>query len=224
VPIGSTPTDDATCGAATVPDGATGLQTIHGDIDGDEIDDAVTLYSHGGEWHVTATSSVAGTTSDAVVTLDVDDSATVSFEDVDDALGAEVPPPVAIMVTGEGDNPDGIVANFTFLTLQPSYCVAQWVYRNRDGVDEPFQWVALQEPGHVTGMICEGAAGSRYYRLVDAEQRDDGSWLVINRVLTHDFTRAEIEFLPEETVADSSRFVDEYGTIAGCDYQGPGAS
>ncbi len=126
------------------------------------------------------------------------------------------------MVTGQGPNSEGILANFTFLTNRTDYCLEQWVYRNRQGVDEPFQWVALQEPGHATGMICEGAAGSRHYRLVDSEQNDDGSWRVINRVLTHNFTRAEIEFLPEETIADSPEFAGQYGSVVGCDYEPDG--
>ena len=71
-------------------------------------------------------------------------------------------------------------------------------------------------------MICEGAAGSRHYRLVDALQNDDGSWRVINRVLTHDFTRAEIEFLPDETIADSPDFAEQYGSIVGCDFEPDG--
>jgi len=201
-----------------VPDGAGDVQTISGDVDGDLVDDTVTLYSVDGEWHVHATSSVKDKSSDTVVDIDVDDTMTISFEDIDYAPAAETKPPVAIMVTGQGENDEGIIGNFTFLTFKTDYCVDQWVYRNSRGVDEPFQWVALQEPGHVTGLICETAAGSRYYRLVDSEQNDDGSWRVVNRLLTHDFTRAEIEFPPRETVADSPEFVNAYGNIIDCDH------
>ena len=98
----------------------------------------------------------------------------ISFEDVDYSAGAQTPPPQAVMVTGTGANSDGILANFTFLTNTSRYCIGQWTYTPPDRPTEPFQWVALQEPGHVTGMICEGAAGSRYYTLVDSEQRATG--------------------------------------------------
>ena len=200
------------CGGAAVPDGATGVQSITGDIDGDAVDDTVTLYSTGIEWRVHVTSSARRRTSDTAIetTLDeIADEATVALADIDD--------PPAIMVTLQGPNDLGITANFTFLTLTPDYCVAQWIYRNARGFDEPFEWVALQEPGHVTGMICDGEPGARVYRLVDSEQDADGAWRVINRTLTHDFTRAEISFPPEETVPDSPDFAARYGSIVGCD-------
>ena len=197
------------CGSATVPAGATDVQTIEGDIDGDVVDDTVTLYAIDGDWRVLVTSSVKGTASDAAISLTVSETAAVRLADIDS--------PAAIMVTTQGPNDLGIISNFTFLTLNPDYCVAQWIYRNAQGVDEPFQWVALEEPGHVTGMICEDDGGSRRYRLVDSEQNDDGSWRVVNRILTHNFTRAEIEFLDPDTVADSPTFTDEYGSIVGCD-------
>ena len=115
------------------------------------------------------------------------------------------------MAVGQGANDNGILANFTFLTNSPQYCIQQWTYKA-----EPFQWVALQTPGHMTGMVCEGAAGTTYYTLLDSEQNDDGSWHVITRRLTHNFTAADIEFLPEQDVADSPAFADQYGNIVGC--------
>ena len=151
VPGSASGTDE--CGAASVPDGAANVQSITGDIDGDHVDDAITLYAVDHEWHVHATSSVTGKASDAVLDLALGESievATVSLADVD--------VPSAVMVTAEGPNDLGIDANFTFLTLNRGYCVEQWIYRNAEEVDEPFEWVALQEPGHVTGMICEGSS------------------------------------------------------------------
>ena len=65
-------------------------------------------------------------------------------------------------------------------------------------------------------MICEGSARPRTYRLVDSEQNADGTWRVVNRILTHDFTRAEISFPPDDTVADSPDFAADYGSIVGC--------
>ena len=199
VPGSASETDE--CGAASVPDGAANVQSITGDIDGDDVDDAITLYAVDDEWRVHATSSVTGKASDTALDLALGESievATVSFADVD--------VPAAVMVTAEGPNDLGIDANFTFLTLNRDYCVEQWIYRNAEEVDEPFEWVALQEPGHVTGMICEGSAPPRTYRLVDSEQNADGTWRVVNRILTHDFTRAEISFPPDDTVADSPDF------------------
>ena len=209
MPGSSSETDE--CGAASVPDGATNVRSITGDIDGDDVDDAITLYAVDDEWRVHATSSVTGKASDAVLDLALGESievATVSLADVD--------VPAAVMVTAEGPNDLGIDANFTFLTLNRDYCVEQWIYRNAEEVDEPFEWVALQEPGHVTGMICEGSARPRTYRLVDSEQNADGTWRVVNRILTHDFTRAEISFPPDDTVADSPDFAADYGSIVGC--------
>lgn len=214
-PAGSDGSDP--CATATVPSDAAAVQTISGDIDGDLVDDNVTLYSVNDEWHVHATSSVNGTSSDAEVVLDVDDTMTINFEDID-SQGAGSTPPVAVMAMGQGANDKGIIGNFTFLTLNTEYCIAQWVYRNQRDVDEPFQWVALQEPGHVTGMNCEGGMQSHPYLLVDSQQNADGSWRVITRRLTHDFTRAEIEFLPDQTVDDSPDFVNTYGNINGCDH------
>ena len=143
--------------------------------------------------------------------LDVQDTMSISFEDIDHSAGAAVPPPVAVMAMGQGANDKGILGNFTFLTNSPDYCIQQWMYQA-----EPFQWVALQEPGHVTGMTCEGAAGTIYYTLLDSEQNGDGSWHVITRRLTHNFTTADIEFLPEQDVADSPDFAAQYGNIVGC--------
>ena len=200
------------CGDATVPEAVASLQELIGDIDDDGVDDTVTLYAVNDEWRVHASSSASGTASDTALDLALGESievATVSFADID--------LPAAVMVTAEGPNDRGIDANFTFLTLNPESCVEQWIYRNARGVDEPFEWVALREPGHVTGMICEGRRTPRTYRLVDSEQNDDGTWRVINRILTHDGTRAEISFPPEETVPDSADFVAQYGSIVDCE-------
>lgn len=209
------------CGTSEIPQAADVTQTIEGDIDGDAVDDTVSLYYVDDEMFVYATSSVKGWASTTPVTLEHGDRMmeTISFEDVDYSLGAERPPPRAVMVTGVGDRIDGAWANFTFLSNTTQYCIRQWTYRRPiDDVVEPFEWVALREPGHLTGMICEGAAGSRYYTLVDSEQNDDGSWTVITRLLTHDFTRAKIEFQPEQTLPDSADVATRYGDIVGCDH------
>jgi hypothetical protein len=209
----SSPAGPSACGtpAAAVPGNGTDFQTIWGDVDGDTLLDNVTLYKFQNAWHVNVTSTVTSKQSDTTIALDVDDTVSVSFEDIDHALGADVPPPVAIMALGRGPNADGIFGNFTFLTLKQDYCVAQWTYQGA-----PFQWVALQEPGHATGLMCEGAAGSIHYALVDSLQNPDGSWHVITRELGHDFTSATIEFLPEQDVPDSPDFLDQYGNIFNC--------
>lgn len=212
---------DSPCGDSEIPDDATIAQTIEGDIDGDTVADAVSLYYVGDEMFIHATSSVKGWASTTPVTLEhaARMMETISFEDVDYSLGAATPPPRAVMVTGVGDRIDGAWANFTFLSNTAQYCIRQWTYRRpSDDVVEPFQWVAVREPGHLTGMICEGAAGSRYYTLVDSERNDDGTWTVITRLLTHDFTRAIIEFEPEQTITGSADIADQYGDIVGCDH------
>jgi hypothetical protein len=220
-PVTPPPGSESPCAGSEIPDDAHVAQTIEGDIDGDGVDDTVSLYYFGDEMFVYATSSVKGWSSTTPVTLLHADRMmeTISFEDVDYSLGADLPPPRAVMVTGVGDRIDGAWANFTFLTNTAQYCIRQWTYRRpSDDVVEPFQWVALREPGHLTGMICEGAAGSRYYALVDSERNDDGSWTVFTRLLTHDFTRAIIEFQPERSVPDSPDMADRYGDIVGCDH------
>lgn len=206
------------CGPAPIPTDAADVQAGAADIDGDLVDDSITLYRRGEAWHIRATSSVKGWASDTTVTLDVHEQLELSFENIDYALGAETPPPLAVMVTGSGANDRGVLANFTFLTNTPEYCIEQWTYTPPNRPTEPFQWVARRDGRFVTGMICEGAAGSRYYSLVDSTRNDDGSWAVITRLLTHDFTTAAIQFQPEQTVADSPGFVDQYGNIVGCDH------
>ena len=79
-------------GSGPIPAGATDVQTITGDIDGDVVDDTVTLYSLDGAWHVHATSSVKGWDSDAVVSIDVHDTMSINFEDIDHSAGAATPP------------------------------------------------------------------------------------------------------------------------------------
>jgi len=158
------------------------------------------------------------TASDAAVTLLVDDEAALSFENVDYSLGAETPPPVAVMVTGSGANHLGILANFTFLTNTPDYCIEQWTYDPPNKPIEPFQWVVRRDEGIATGMVCEGAAGSRYYALFDSTPNLDGSWRVVTRLLTHRFTRAEVTFEPITAVPDSPEFLGRYADIVGCDH------
>lgn len=206
------------CGPVGIPAAAADVQTAEADIDGDTVDDMVTLYRIGTEWHVEATSSVKGWASDTIVTLDVDDEAALTFENVDYSLGAETPPPVAVMVTGSGANDLGIIANFTFLSNTPDYCIAQWSYTPRDKPTEPFQWVARRAEGIATGMRCEGAAGSRHYYLYDSTANLDGSWRVVTRKLTHDFTTAEIAFDPIRAFDASPEFLDQYASIVGCDH------
>jgi hypothetical protein len=201
-----------TCGAGVeVPAGAANIQRIEGDVDGDEIADPVTLYLHNGDWHVHVVSSVRDQPSDTIVRVLVQRSMEISFEDLDYSLGAATRPPLVIMALGRGPNGDGITSNFTFLSFAPDYCVRQWQYHS--GV---FQWATVEEPGHITGMICETAAGTRYTTLVDAIQNDDGTWNLETQRLTHDFTVALLEQLPDETVADSAEFVARHRDLTGC--------
>ena len=201
-----------TCAASVaVPAGATDVQRIDGDVDGDGVDDPVTLYLFDGDWHVHVAPSAAEQASDTIVRVLVQQTMEISFEDLDYSLGATTPPPLVIMALGRGPNDDGIGGNFTFLSLAANGCVRQWQYR--DGV---FQWATVEEDGHVTGMICETAAGTRYTTLVDAIQNEDGTWDLETQRLTHDSTTALLERLPDETVADSAEFVTTHRDITGC--------
>lgn len=190
------------CGAAaTIPAGATVVQTIEADVDGDGSPDTVTLYLAGSDWHLHVVASANGLPSDTVVRVLVQETMALDVIDLDRALGAESPPPVQIVAVGRGANEGGITSNFTVLSLTPEGCVLQWRYR--DGV---FQWATVVEPGHYTGVVFEGAPGQRHTSLVDALQDDDGSWTVETQLLTHDATTAILERRADEEVADFLRW------------------
>ena len=59
--------------------------------------------------------------------------------------------------------------------------------------------------------------GSVYYVLNDAVQKADGTWHVVSRRLTHDFTTATTETVDDQVVPDSPSIATDYGTLTdGC--------
>lgn len=209
------PVDDVVCPSGPPFDGAADIQTMAFDVDGDAAVDEVTLYRLGDRWRINVlrASSEFGRASDAPLSLVADDTASLSTFHID----GPVEPPV-VMVTGTGANDRGIVTNFTFVTLDAGPCGVQWDYQPIGRPLEPFQWVTVDEPGHLTGLQCTvDAEGRSLVTLVDSLQRADGSWSVHSRRLTHDATRAVTGPESVRTVPDGPTMVDEYGSLSGCE-------
>jgi ketosteroid isomerase-like protein len=68
----------------------------------------------------------------------------------------------------------------------------------------------------MTGLRCDGAAGSIAYVLTDSLQNEDGSWKVISERITHNFTTAIITPLETVTVSAAEFTADQYGNIFQC--------
>jgi hypothetical protein len=182
------------------------VQTIHGDIDGDVHDDTVTAYSIGGVPHVFAKLFTGGT-SDTEVPIGFADFVTIGFEDIDHAAGAATPPPVAVMAIGAGNAGSAFAA---FLTLNIHYCIKQWALNN-----QPYT-IRISQQDPYTGLVCDGAAGHIHYLVVSAEQQASGQWLVKTSELKHNFVKALLTPLPDQTVPDSPTIPHEYGDIVNC--------
>lgn len=217
--VGPPGTDSVkSCMTTTVPAVAGNVQSISGDIDGDLVDDTATLYSVNGEWHVNATSSVTGKSSDATIDIDVDDTMTISFEDIDHSDAAATKPPPSAMALGGGPNDEGIIGNFTFLTFDADFCIGPVgvLEQPRRGRAVPVGGTARARSRHRHELRGRHAIPSLLARRQRAERR----WLLESRhPPPHPrLTRAEIEFLPEQTVADSPEIVKRYGNINGCDH------
>ena len=198
-----------TCpGPATVPGGATNVVTISGDIDGDLQPDQVTSYTASGEAHIHATLA-SGRQSDIVMQLGFADSVAISFEDFDHALGAPIPPPVAVLAVGAGSAGS---AHIAFVTLTTQYCLKQWTLHGN-----PFS-IRLSQQDPYTGLVCDGAAGHIHYDVVTAMQQGDGTWAIERSTLTHNFTKVTVTPLDSLVVADSPTIAHEYGDIVNCDH------
>jgi hypothetical protein len=100
VPQTTAPAPSTACPTGTtIPSAATNLVAINGDIDGDTLNDVVTSYALDGVPHVHATLATGGN-SDAEVPIGNADTVSIQFMDFDHALGAAVPPPVAVLAIG----------------------------------------------------------------------------------------------------------------------------
>lgn len=197
-------------GAGGIAPGAAIGTVLHGDIDGDRLDDTVTEYSLDGMPHVHALLATGGH-SDAEVPLGFAEHVSISFEDFDYALGAPTKPPVAVLAVGPTK---AGTAQFTFLTLTTQYCIRPWhldgagMFVGRISADGPYE-----------GMSCEIAAGNRYYALNTAEQAvPGGDWTITQKVFNHNFTTVLFDPpLPAITMPDGPDVHTMYGDFYGCD-------
>jgi hypothetical protein len=189
--------------------GATGLVAISGDIDGDTLDDIVTSYSLDGVPHVHATLATGGD-SDAEVPIGNADTVAIQFMDFDHALGAAVPPPVAVLAIGATKAGTAVGA---FLTLTPKYCIRVWHNNTTD--DTLFTFRISAEPIY-QGLQCDGAAGSINHSLTTAEQNPGGDWAVTLQPFGHDFTTVELHPVQDSTVPDDPDIQHQYGDLSSC--------
>ena len=197
-------------GAAGIAPGAAIGTVLHGDIDGDLLDDTVTEYSLDGIPHVHAFLATGGH-SDAQVPIGFAEHVAISFEDFDYALGAPTKPPVAVLAVGPTK---AGTAQFTFLTLTPRYCIRPW---HIDGAGIFVGRVSAEGP--FAGLSCEIAAGNRYYAVNSAEQAvPGGDWTITQTVINHNFTTVLFDPpLPSITMPDGPEVQTMYGDFYGCD-------
>jgi hypothetical protein len=208
----STPAAPSTtcAGGAGVPAAATHLVVINGDIDGDTLPDVVTSYSLDGTPHVHATLATGGN-SDATVPIGNADTVSIQFMDFDHALGAAVPPPVAVLAIGATKAGTAVGA---FLTLTPKYCIRVWHMNTTD--DTLFTFRISAEPIY-QGLFCDGAMGHINHSLSTAEQNPDGSWTITLQPFGHNFTTVELHASdPTFVAADGHEVQHDYGDIATC--------
>jgi hypothetical protein len=206
VPTPSTDCPDGT----TIPSGATDLVAINGDIDGDTLDDVVTSYSLDGVPHVHATLATGGD-SDAEVPIGNADTVSIQFMDFDHALGAAVPPPVAVLAIGPTKAGTAVGA---FLTLTPKYCIRVWHNNTID--DTLFTFRISAEPIY-QGLFCDGAMGHINHSLSMVEQNPGGDWTITLEPFGHNFTTVDLHG-PDPTFVqpDSPEIQHDYGDITTC--------
>ncbi|HEY4610108.1 MAG TPA: hypothetical protein VIH06_12905, partial [Ilumatobacteraceae bacterium] len=194
---------------APIAAGATNLATINGDIDGDTVADQVTSYTLGGVPHVHATLATGGD-SDAEVPIGNADTVSISFMDFDHALGAAVPPPLAVLAIGAAKAGTAVG---TFLTLNPQYCIRVWHNNTTD--DTLFTFRVSAEPIY-EGLQCDGAAGSINHSLTTAEPNASGGYDVTLQPFGHDFTTVQLHDVQNLTVPDDPDIQHEYGDLTSC--------
>jgi hypothetical protein len=193
----------------TIPSAATNLVAINGDIDGDTLNDVVTSYSLDGVPHVHATLATGGN-SDAEVPIGNADTVSIQFMDFDHALGAAIPPPVAVLAIGPTKAGTAVGA---FLTLTPKYCIRVWHNNTTDDTLFTFRISAEQI---YQGLQCDGAAGSINHSLTTAEQNPGGDWAVTIQPFGHNFTTVELHPVQNITVPDDPDIQHEYGDLTSC--------
>jgi hypothetical protein len=205
----TSPVSTACPTGTTIPSAATNLVAINGDIDGDTLNDVVTSYSLDGVPHVHATLATGGN-SDAEVPIGNADTVSIQFMDFDHALGAAVPPPVAVLAIGPTKAGTAVGA---FLTLTPKYCIRVWHNNTTD--DTLFTFRISAEPIY-QGLQCDGAAGSINHSLTTAQQNPGGDWAVTIQPFGHNFTTVVLHPVQNITVPDDPDIQHEYGDLTSC--------
>jgi hypothetical protein len=205
----SVPSTAACPNGTTIPPGATDLVAINGDIDGDTLDDVVSTYSLDGIPHVHATLATGGN-SDTEVPIGAADTVSAQFMDFDHSLGAEVPPPLAVLAIGASKAGTAVG---TFLTLTPQYCIRVWHNNTTD--DTLFTFRVSAEPIY-QGLQCDGAAGSINHSLTTAEPAPGGGWAVSIQPFGHDFTTVELHDVETFTVPDDPDIQHQFGDLTSC--------
>ena len=199
-----------TCaGLTAIPADATNVQTISGDIDGDLHPDQVTSYTAADDVPHIHAALAFGKESDVAIPLGFSDNVSISFEDFDHAAGAAIPPPVAVLALGQGNAGSEFAA---FLTLTKKYCIQPWTLGDTMFV------VRISQQGPYTGLLCDHTAGQTHYLQVSANQQGDGSWVITSDEIRHNFTKAKLTSLADQTVPDDPNIAHEYGDIVNCDH------
>jgi hypothetical protein len=183
---------------------------INGDIDGDTLNDVVTSYSLDGVPHVHATLATGGN-SDTAAPIGNADTVSIQFIDFDHALGAAVPPPVAVLAIGASKAGTAVGA---FLTLTPKYCIRVWHNNTTD--DTLFTFRVSAEPIY-QGLFCDSGAGHINHSLSTAEQNPGGDWSITLQPFGHNFTTVELHSAePPFVQPDGPEIQRDYGDITTC--------
>lgn len=209
-PLSVPPASTGTCpGLTAIPADATNMQTISGDIDGDLHPDQVTSYTTSDDVPHIHAALAFGKQSDVEIPLGFADTVSISFEDFDHSAGAAIPPPVAVLALAQGNAGSEFAA---FLTLTTKYCIKPWT------LGEQMFVVRISQLGPYNGLLCDHTAGHTHYLQVSADPQPDGSWVITSDEITHNFTKATLTSLADQTVPDDPNIAHEYGDIVNCDH------
>ncbi|MCU1394534.1 MAG: hypothetical protein JWM34_2962 [Ilumatobacteraceae bacterium] len=212
--VGGTAAPVAVCpGATTIPGGVSIGTRIIGDIDGDGVQDTVTEYTAAdGVPHVFLQRGGANA-SDVALAPGGSGPVSISWEDVDSSLGAEVAPPLIVLAITPGAPG---MATATFLSPDPASgngrCLAQWTANGK-----PFTFT-IDQNGPFSGVLCDQASGRRYYVLRTATPDGLGGVHVTSREIDHDGIQVNLTPLGDESIPDDAAVQYNYGDIQNCDH------
>ncbi len=200
-------------GITAIPAGAVTGDQLVGDVDGDGRDDTVTAYTAADASAHVLVQRGGANASDVAVSAGGATSVSLSFEDVDASIGAEVAPPKVIMAIGGGPAGSAVA---TFLSPSRSSgsgrCLAQWTLDNA-----PFT-IPIDQREPFSGLLCDGAAGKRYYVLRTATPDGLGSIVVSSREIDHVATIVTLTKLGDEILPHDANSQRNFGDIQNCDH------